>query len=288
MTQFNFDAIGTKWQIDLYKDLDKEKEVDILSQIQSRIEIFDKTYSRFRSDSLVNKMSKKSGSFILPPDAELMLSIYHDLYLRTGGLFTPLVGDMLSDAGYDSNYSLVQKKELKASPLWEDVLDYKHPNILIKKPAMLDFGAAGKGYLVDLVSKVLESNNIYDYCIDAGGDMFYKGDNSIRVGLENPIDTSQVIGVCNLQNASICGSAGNRRAWGKFTHIMNPKTHDSVRDVVAVWVVAKTALVADALATCLFFVGAEDLSDFYDFEYVLIRSDSSVEKSKGFQGEIFT
>ena len=157
----------------------------------------------------------------------------------------------------------------------------------MKKPALLDFGAAGKGYLVDLVSEVLEENEIFEYCIDAGGDILQKGRSAIRVGLEDPENFGKAVGVCELHNGSICGSAGNRRAWGEFTHIIDPKKLSSPKGILAVWVAAKTAMVADALATCLFFVQAESLAGFYDFEYVIVRSDRTLERSPNFPGEAF-
>ena len=286
MTQFNFEGIGTKWQIDIYKKLSEVEGKEILAFVKNRIETFDKTYSRFREDSIVIKMSKEAGTFLLPEDAKPMLHLYYDLYKITDGFFTPLVGNLLSDAGYDAKYSL-QKKDLRKVPSWEKIISYNFPNIKIKKPAILDFGAGGKGYLVDLVGEVLQENNIFEYCINAGGDILHKDKTPIRVGLENPENTEQVIGVYTLQNGSICGSAGNRRAWGDFTHIMNPKTLTSQKNILAVWVIAKTTFLADSLATCLFFVSAKKLADYYDFEYVLVRSDFSVEKSRNFSGELF-
>jgi thiamine biosynthesis lipoprotein len=287
MTQFNFEGIGTKWQIDIYQKLTAKEEAVLLALVKNRIEIFDKNYSRFRADSLITKMSKETGFFSLPSDAEPMLALYYDLYKITNGFFTPLVGNILSDAGYDAKYSLQQKKELKKALPWEEVLEYKYPNLEIKKPAILDFGAGGKGYLVDLVAKEIEASGIFEYCIDAGGDIFHKNKVPIRVGLENPENTKEVVGVYTLQNKSICGSAGHRRAWGDFTHIMNPKTLVSPTDIIAVWVIAETGLLADALATCLFFVPAATLADKYDFEYVLVKKDHSIEKSANFKGEMF-
>jgi thiamine biosynthesis lipoprotein len=288
MSQFTFEAIGTTWQIDVSQDINPDKEEEILSLIQKRIEDFDKVYSRFREDSLVTKMSQHTGTFLLPMDAEPMIALYYDLYKRTDGLFTPLVGNILSDAGYDKEYSLRQKNKLQIAPEWEEVIEYTAPNIKIKKPAILDFGAGGKGYLVDLVAQVLEEQKVLEYCIDAGGDILHKGKTAIRVGLENPKNTDEVVGVYPLQNKSICGSALNRRVWGEFNHVINPKTLSAVKDIVAVWVVADTAMLADALATCLFFVKANTLADVYKFEYVLIHSDKSIEKSSNFSGEIFT
>ncbi|MBI3888897.1 FAD:protein FMN transferase [Candidatus Nomurabacteria bacterium] len=287
MAQFTFDGIGTKWQIDIFEDLSEIDQDKLLARVKNRIEVFDKNYSRFRDDSLVTKMSKETGVFALPDDAEKMFTLYYDLYKITDGYFTPLVGNILSDAGYDAKYTLKQKKELEKAPIWEDVMEYKFPNIEIKKPVILDFGAGGKGYLLDLVAKEIEASGIFEYCIDAGGDILHKNKVPTRVGLENPENTEEAIGVYNLQNKSIAGSAGNRRAWGNFTHIMNPKTLISPRDIIAVWVVAETGLVADALATCLFFVPVSTLSDKYKFEYVLVKKDHSIEKSSNFKGEMF-
>lgn len=284
--QFTFEAIGTKWVIDVYSKLEKEKSLDILVKIKARIDFFDVIYSRFREDSMVTQISRQAGNYSFPPDAELMMDLYFDLYKKTDGLVTPLIGNLISDAGYDAKYSLKQKKELEEAPEWEDVIEYNHPILRVKKPVLLDFGAAGKGYLVDLVSKVIEENGCDEYCVDAGGDIFYKNKEILKVGLENPDNIEQVIGVCELKNESICGSAGHRRAWGDFTHIINPKTMTSPKEIKAVWVVAKTALLADALTTCLFFVEPEVLKD-YSFEYVILNADNTVKKSEGWRGEVF-
>ena len=37
MTQFNFEAIGTKWQIDIYKQLSGEKESLVFKKIKDKI-----------------------------------------------------------------------------------------------------------------------------------------------------------------------------------------------------------------------------------------------------------
>ena len=288
MVSFNFPAIGTQWQIDLYTDISIEREAELFSAIKKRIDEFDKTYSRFRKDSLVTQISKETGDYTFPEDSQKIFNLYHELYILTDGLFTPFVGQMLVDAGYDAEYSLVQKKPLENSPLWEQVMEFSYPHLRVKIPSLLDFGAGGKGYLVDIVAIVIEKFGIVDYCIDAGGDILHKGGNIIRIGLENPQNFDQAVGVYSLANGSLCGSAGNRRVWGDFTHIINPATLSSPKNILAVWVYASTALLADSLATCLFFVGADRLAKIYDFEYLIIRDNHSVEKSKNFSAEIFT
>jgi len=286
---FSFSAIGTKWQIDIYTDTSLLREREIEKKVKERIADFDHTYSRFREDSWVATLSQKAGKYVLPEDAEPLLSMYRDVYTITGGLVTPLIGQVLVDAGYDKDYSFVQKKELVKPPSWDEAIRYapeERPGLItLNIPALLDVGAIGKGYLIDIVGSLLEREGIDAYSINAGGDILHanrghgtKG-GSLRVGLEHPEDFSKVIGVVTLQNKSIAGSSGNRRKWGNFHHIINPETLSSPKDIAAVWVLADTTTLADAMTTALYFTSAEVLKMQYAFEYLILYRDMSVEGS---------
>lgn len=282
--EYVFDAIGTQWIItaEIPEGIDGEKtKQDILS----RIAIFDKDYSRFRSDSLVSEIAKKAGTYTLPDDAKLMMALYKELYKITDGAFTPLIGQTLSDAGYDAKYSF-KPGHIKKTPKWEDALDYKHPILKTSVPVLLDFGAAGKGYLVDIVSELLLKKGIKIFVVNAGGDIRVCGE-KVRIGLEHPQDTSLAIGVASIANKSICGSAGNRRVWDRYHHIINPHTLTSPKNIIAAWVVADTAMLADGLTTCLYFVSPEELSKHFKFEYMIIFEDNSIESSQSFPAELF-
>ncbi len=287
--QYTFEAIGTQWQVDFEFPISEVRSARLLAKIKDRIEVFDKNYSRFRSDSLVTKMAQKAGQYTLPSDAEPLFSLYKKLYDLTSGLFTPLIGQLLVESGYDEKYSLSKSEKINQVPHWEEVAEYRGTELLLHQPTLLDFGAAGKGYLVDLISQLLEAEGITNYCVDGSGDIFYKNaeNKKLRVGLENPQNTSEVIGFVEVCNQSICGSATNRRKWGNYHHIMNPTTLHSVQDIQATWVVADSALLADSLATCLFFVKPDVLLADYNFEYVVIKNDMSIEHSAHLSGELF-
>jgi FAD:protein FMN transferase len=292
MARIDFKGIGTAWAIDIYDLVTAERLASLKQRILTRIDEFDKAYSRFRADSIVTAIASKAGDYPFPGDARKLFSVYRDLYSLTDGYFTPLVGQLLVDAGYDAHYSLKPKAVLSIPPKWDEVMeciigaDAVSPILQIRKPVQLDFGAAGKGYIIDLIGALIEADGIASYCINAGGDILYKGTKPIRIGLENPTDTDQIIGICHLHDGSICGSAGNRRRWGDFTHIMDPKALSSPVNILAIWVVADSALIADALTTCLFFVRPEALTPAYRFEYVILYPDHSFEKSSGFPGEL--
>jgi FAD:protein FMN transferase len=287
-TSFKFEAIGTHWQIDIPESTLPEKRTFIIEKVIDLIEDFDKTYSRFRSDSFITQMAHKRGKYLMPDNAEELLTLYKELYVLTDHAFTPLIGQVLSDAGYDAIYSFKPKK-LYRPPIWEDIMEYTSPHLFMKKSALLDFGAAGKGYLIDIVSDFLKKEKLSYFCVDAGGDIYYYNTKKedLRVGLEDSDDPSQVIGVSTIHNQSICASAGNRRRWGEFHHIMDPHTLSSTHKVKATWVIAQTAFLADAIATCLFFVDTKKLQK-YDFSSVVVDENNKVEVSKNFKGEIFT
>lgn len=284
-----FEAIGTHWQIDIWEDSPSFDTANFFASLQFRIEEFEQTYSRFRKDSWLRQVCEEIGEYDLPLDAKPLFDLYFEFYKITHGIFTPLIAQTLVDVGYDANYSLQSKKEITKPKLLEDVLEYNYPKLKVKENTMLDFGACGKGYIIDLVSKILEESGVKHFCIDAGGDIFYKNkDNEkMRVGLENPNDFSEVIGLSKIHNQSICSSSGSRRKWGKFTHMINPETLESPKDVIATWVLANNALLADALATALHMVDKKVFFDKYDFEYVIMYVDNSVEKSENFPGELF-
>ena len=282
-----FEAIGTQWRIDI--DGGSPEALSSLGKkLMDRIGLFDKAYSRFRGDSLVAEMARKPGTYELPADAEPMMSLYEKLYRVTDGHITPLIGQAISDAGYDAGYSLVERP-MAPPPAWEEAISYSHPRLTLKSAALLDFGALGKGLLIDIVSGIVREEGFEAFCADAGGDMLRSDPRGsfLRVGLEDPGNEKKAIGIALISNGALCGSAGNRRAWGRFHHILNPKTLESPRDIVATWATAKTALLADAMATSLFFTERQKLQREFEFESLVLYADYSTDRSDGFQAELF-
>lgn len=286
--QYEFEAIGTHWVIDILAKYSESLNKNLLSDIQNRIALFDQTYSRFRSDSLVVQISKSAGVYNFPDDAAELFTAYQKFYDLTNGAVTPLIGNTMEQAGYDSQYSL-KPKELTSLPKWDEVLLFNNGKLTVNQPHMLDFGAAGKGYLVDIIGDLVLSHGLNSFCIDAGGDILQKNTRGefLKVGLEHPNNPDEIIGVAQIANQSLCGSAGNRKKWEGFHHIINPHDLKSPENIIAVWTVADKALYADGLATCLFFADPEKLKSHFEFEYLIIYKDMTFNCSAGFPAEIY-
>lgn len=282
----NFEAIGTHWEI----DMPAQKTSKLSSVVTDYITQFDDRYSRFKPTSSVSQCAIKAGEIQLVDNEFELIDLYHRLYGITEGAVTPLIGNTLVDLGYDAEYTLVPTETPRKALPWEEVISYNQQTLTVLQPALLDFGAAGKGYLVDGVAKLLKDNSVNEYTIDASGDIAYQSPKSepLRVGLEHPADPSQVIGVAHVSSGkSICCSATNRRKWGNLHHIVNPHTAKPTSGITSVWVVADSTMLADGLATALFFTPAKTLQQHFDFQYVLVHDDYSYVHSNNFQGEIF-
>ena len=280
-----FEAIGAPWTITTPDPL----PAGVAAAVGARIEQFDAVYSRFRPDSLVTAIAGGSGTWQFPPDAGPLFALYRTLYNATEGAMSPLVGARLEDLGYDRDYSLRPRNEVVDVPGWDDIMRWDGARLVTTAPVLVDVGAAGKGYLVDLVALVLRDAGVDEFLIDASGDLLHSGKTPVRVGLEHPYDPTKAIGVCELSNAALCASAPGRRAWGAgLHHIVDATTGLPTETIAATWALAPSGLQADGLATALFFAAARALSASYTFEYVRMFPDSRIEYSRAFPGELFT
>jgi thiamine biosynthesis lipoprotein len=251
------------------------------------VERYDRTWSRFREDSLVTRVARTAGSHEFPEDAPALFALYRELYEATDGALSPLVGRALEQWGYDRAYSLRPNAVVAPVPRWEDAISWDGHRLTTLAPVVVDVGAAGKGQLVDLLSDILTEAGVADHSVDGSGDLRHHGTTPLRVALEHPLDTSRAIGVATLSDGALCASASNRRAWPGAHHILDALTGTPVREVVASWAIAPTALVADGLATALFVGEPARLAERFEFEWVRMFADGRVEASTGFDGEMF-
>lgn len=283
-SSLHFTGIGTAWQI----DTDGELPEAVADRVRGRVEDFDQAYSRFRDDSLVTSLASTPGTVAFPPDAAALFDLYDVLDEISGGAVTPLVGRSLEHLGYDSGYSLAARAGRVVPARWTDAVSRSGSTVTTTAPTVIDVGAAGKGYLIDLVSEVLHEAGIERFVIDASGDLVHRGE-PLRVGLEHPFDPSKAIGVVTIENESLCASGSNRRVWVEgLHHILDGRTGAPTSDIIATWAIAANGLVADGLATALFFVPPARLAEHFEFDWVRMHSTGIAERSRTLRGEVFS
>ena len=252
-----FEAIGTGWQVDSRAPI----APDTVRRMYAVIEDFDRTWSRFRPDSLVTEVAGRPGEWTFPDEAPALVELYSAMHAATEGAMSPLVGASLSHLGYGAGYSLVPGSGTLASPAW-DRMDWDGTRLSTRQPVELDIGAAGKGLLVDLIVELLEHAGVEQIVVDASGDLRHSGGEPVRVALEHPYDTDEGDRHRDSRRWSLCAPRRAIAAPGAagLHHVLDARTGQPVDEVVATWVTAETAMVADAVATALFFTAADQLA----------------------------
>ncbi len=289
MYTHRWQALGTHFTITIWD----EREAFVLAHIAEGAEQhahnFDALYSRFRTDSLITKLSTQIGLVTVPEALTAMLRVYTDLYVATQGKINPTIGFALADTGYDSGYSLAPKDTIRAVPAFTDavtIVDDHH--IDLHEYVLLDLGALGKGFLIDELYTMLHAAGIERFLVDGSGDIRYFSatNEPIACGLEDPRDPTKVIGVLYITGGSLCASAINRRRWGDRNHYLDPHDVSSPQSVLATWVLADTAALADGLSSALFFMAPEALYA-YSFQYCIVNNEMRMKKSAGFAADFF-
>jgi thiamine biosynthesis lipoprotein len=258
----------------------------IRDAVLGRVERFDLDWSRFRPDSTMTRIASAAGRHRLPADAGPLLALYRELFEATSGRVSPLVGRTLEALGYDPAFRLRPSGIVPPVPAWDDAVRWDGAYLETVAPTLLDVGAAGKGYLVDLVSDLLTGAGLDRHVIDASGDLVARGV-PLRVALENPRNPASAVGLAQIDGGALCASASNRRAWGDLHHVLDAVTGLPTRQVLATWAAAPSALVADGAATALFFEVDRGFLRRHGIEFARMTADGRIERSAGFPGEVF-
>lgn len=190
----------------------------------------------------------------------------------------------LTDGAFDISYASMDKvwkydgsmQELPSDQVIKNsVLRVGYQNIrldkesqtvfLLNKGMKIDFGANGKGYAADKAKELLISHGVKAGIINASGDMNTWGKQpngeDWMVAITNPFNKNKAFGLLPITNGAVVTS-GNYEKYvvlnGKrYSHIIDPRTGYPSTGIISVTVFAKSAELADALATAIFVMGTE-------------------------------
>jgi len=155
-------------------------------------------------------------------------------------------------------------------------------NISFWKRGMgITLAGVAKGYAVDKAIEALSRGNIKHALVNAGGDIRVIGgkDENIpwRIAIRDPRNKTRIVTAVELYDQAIATSGTYRRS---FSDIINPKVGRPAQGVLSSTVIAKTAMEADMLATCMFILEAEKgielIGELDGVKAFVIRNDGSI------------
>ena len=271
-----------------------EKEID------SIFDAVDNSVSLWNENSIIRKVNRNEDVVVN--------QIFKDNFEWSrrasefsGGAFDATIGPLVSAWGFH------YKKELEMTPEMVDsirqLVDYRKIEIINDKvvkanPDMtLDFNAVAQGYTADLIGKLLETNGIFNYLVDVGGEIMARGTkpNGERwvIGIEKPaenFDSERSVQIkLNLKDKGIVTSGNYRKYIEKdgvrYSHSIDPKTGYPVpQDLLSATIIAENATWADCLASICMLVGREKAIELLEREknveaYFIYVEDGEIKTS---------
>ena len=275
--------LNTLINITVLSNLGTVPTKDILSDAFAKFEYVAKKFSRFDKKSELSILNDNSNGKPVKVSAELYNLVDFALQIckKTNGAFDPTVIDYLEMYGYKSKSDF---SKIYEENFFKQIKEYsKHrpsPFLIKLNPRLseiqllqgqrIDLGSIGKGYAIDLAYNFL-SKNLESFIINAGGDIRAKGvkENGSpwiislakepfpNSGMENRDQNEW--GKVELLNQALAASGRSERKSGVFHHLIDPRTGFPVNHTHQTFVIADTALEADAWATALFILGSPGL-----------------------------
>ena len=147
-------------------------------------------------------------------------------------------------------------------------------NLLSKKipDLYVDLSTTAKGYGVDVVAELIESNGFTNYLVEIGGEMRLKGFKNTgelwAIAIEKPLTNERSVQQVIIPKDNAVATSGDYRIYfeadgQRFSHIIDPATGKPIKhNLVSVTVIHPSSMTADGLSTTLMVMGMEQGMDF--------------------------
>ena len=271
-------TMGTTYHIKVVTSNSK-KIIGLKEKIDKRLEEINKSMSTYRKNSEISRFNalKIAGQrFKVSWDFAQVIIESKRLYRLTGGAWDgsiyPLVN--LWGFGISERKNRLPAKE-KIASLMRDVgfdnIDLVDGRYLLKKKESIsiDLASIAKGFGVDKVAELIKKENIKNFLVEIGGEVYASGVRKDarcwKIGINRPRKESpydEVYKIVRLKDKAFATSGDYRKFFeveGKrYSHILDPKTGYPVANgVVSVSIIAGTCAFADGLATAVMVMGRE-------------------------------
>jgi thiamine biosynthesis lipoprotein len=272
--QFNFEAIGTHFWIEIFDDIIDEELEATKNRLELLCSTFNQDYSRFRADSQISILNRERR--LVDPSAECraLLSYGKALYLRTHTTFNILTGHILEARGYDAQYSFKATDGADApsvcNPLTDLTISKSEINLACGN---VDLGGFGKGWLIDKLSDDLKTHGIEHFLVNGGGDMYATSEvngEALTIYLEHPTIAEQYLIETKLLNQGFAASSPFKRRWKSGEKTYHHIIAQGDVPEIATFVKAPSAVDADAFATMVLLVAEDKLPPIAESENIAI------------------
>lgn len=237
-----------------------------LDLARTRVEALERRWTRFRDDSELSRLNRACGRpVVVSTDTYELVARAVDGWRITRGWFDPTVLPAMLDAGYDRDFSALDRvardprrasdgdSPARPAPGCDGiVLDPVVRAVRLPPGVGIDAGGIGKGLAADLVVAELLDAGAPGACVNLGGDLRVGGEAPEPAGWCIALDGSTA--TVNLRSGGVATSSRLRRRWWRagreYHHLIDPRTGAPARSrLLETTVVAGEAALAEVLAT---------------------------------------
>ena len=272
------ETMGTGYSIRIAGKVKKDRLEQLKVRIDAALAEINSQMSTWDPESEISRFNHSASvdPVEVSPEFAAVVKRALDFSRMTGGAFDPTLQPLLNLWGFGSEATTegVPSDEAvrKAMEItgW-DLVEVLSPASLRKNSpgVSLALGAIAKGYGVDALAAILKDEGYENWLVEIGGEMALQGYNPQKVpwkvGIQFPSTDldSRNQGVLHLTAGAVATSGDYRNYIEKdgviYSHILDPRTGVAVLSSTAsVSVYAPACIDADAIATALFVMGAEE------------------------------
>lgn len=260
-------AMGTRFELVLRGE--PETELRAMGEaVIDEIELWDQRLSRFRRDSLVSLINRDAATRPIRVDEDFLdlLRIAFDVSERSAGAFDISVGALMRARGFHDHAPSVTVHEEPRAGMSHIEVDWDAGAIRLTHPGVeLDFGAIGKGFVIDLAMKQLRASSSVEAAMLHGGTStvaclgsYVPGEPGWDVRIRDPRDVVDDP-VVRLEDAALSVSGFHGRVIHDddqlHGHVIDPRTGTSSRQAAYAAVIGPSATEADSWSTALLVLG---------------------------------
>jgi thiamine biosynthesis lipoprotein len=289
--------MGTVFEIAAY-DQSSEHATHAIEKAFEQIVRLDDLMSNYKPDSALSNLNRSAHfhSERVPSDLYRVIDEALRFSRLSDGKFdisvAPLVTLWKAALHGEDTPSQARQEEVRRCVGYEKIELIPPDEINFRSPCLqLDLGAIGKGYAVDRAAEVLNSMEIHNALINAGGSTIFAmgsppGQAAWLIHLRDPSHRlgPQVM----LKDATVSTSEQTAPSFlGNDSpgHIIDPETGMPLKTVFAVSAISTTATVSDALSTTLLLLGPAKgkalIKTMANVSAIWISPDSRVETVSG-------
>ncbi len=276
---FRDGTMGTSYAVKILVDrhMDKHELRQLKTGIDERLESVNQRMSTYIDSSELMQFNLYSKLDWFPVSRELMQVVQQAQMVsrQSNGAFDITIGPLVNLWGFGPEVTaqeLPSQTQITKRRQW---VGYEKLQVRENPPALkkdhpelyIDLSAIAKGYAVDKVAEYLEKNEIINYLIEVGGEIRARGHNASRqkwrIGVSSPDERGGIQKVINVADVGIATSGDYRNYFEvdgvRYSHTIDPRTGRPItHNLASVTVVHKSCMLADAYATAIDVMGAEN------------------------------